>query len=143
MIVSRDERGQMSLMIIGFVVLLGLLLVVVVNASGAYVQHRRLVSAADGAAAAAASGIDRREIYQRGLEAETAPLSSERARQVVREYLRDTGTRFDALSVDVTQRRVRVRLTATFHARLAPPGWPENSSVVAEATAHLRLAEAS
>src|SRR5699024_7280306 len=44
----RDcERGQVTVMIIGFVVLLGLLVVVVVNASSAYLAHRSLVSAAD------------------------------------------------------------------------------------------------
>lgn len=135
----RDgERGQVTVMIIGFVVLLGLLLVVVVNASSAYLAHRSLVSAADGAATAAVSGLDRAAIYRGGLDAsDSAPLSIADARSTVREYLRTVDVDVDDVAVQIVHRRVRVRLATVVRAQFAPPGWPGASRVVAESTARL------
>lgn len=138
----RDgELGQVTVMIIGFVVLLGLLLVVVVNASSAYLAHRSLVSAADGAATAAVSGLDRAAIYRGGLDAsDSAPLSIADARSAVREYLRTVDVDVDDVAVQIVHRRVRVRLATVVRAQFAPPGWPGASRVVAESTARLDVA---
>lgn len=142
MTACRDERGQMSLMIIGFFLLLVLLLVVVVNASGAYVAHRRVVSAADGAASAAADGIDRQAAYENGLESgKSAPLSSARARKAASRYLKASGAHVKTVTVRVSKDRVRVRLTATFRSSLSPPGWPRTSRVSADASAELRVGD--
>lgn len=135
------ERGQVSVLIIGFAVILGLLLVVVANASGAYLAHRSLVSAADGAASAAVSGLDREAVYRSGLgDADSAPLSIARARAAAREYLSTVDMDVDEVAVQIAQRRVRVRLATTFRPRFAPPGWPGASRVAAESTARLDLA---
>lgn len=135
----KTDHGQMSVMIIGFVMLVGLLLVVVVNASGAYVAHRRLASAADGAASAAAGGVDRRALYQDGLTSDRAPLSSAHARRAATRYLRASGLAVEAVSVRVRNRTVRVRLERTYHDVFSPPGWPSRSRIVAESSAELQL----
>ncbi len=44
------ERGTVTVMTIGFLVLLGLLTVVVVNSSAAFLERQRLNNLADGAA---------------------------------------------------------------------------------------------
>ncbi len=54
---KRDERGQTSLLIMGFFVILSLLVGVVVDASAAYLRRQWFISLADGAALAAADGV--------------------------------------------------------------------------------------
>jgi uncharacterized membrane protein len=45
-----DERGQVSVLIIGFALLIAMLVAVVIDATAAYIQRQGLDSLADGAA---------------------------------------------------------------------------------------------
>src|SRR5688572_2766781 len=59
-----SERGSITVMSIGFLLLLGTLTVVVVNASAAFLQRQELNNLADGAALAAADGLDAAAFYE-------------------------------------------------------------------------------
>ena len=50
----KAEEGQMTVLIVGFVLLALLLAAVVMAASAIYLEHKKLLSLADGAALAAA-----------------------------------------------------------------------------------------
>ena len=50
----RDQRGQMSVMIVGFALVIMLAIAAVTDASAAYLQHSGLDTVADGAALAGA-----------------------------------------------------------------------------------------
>jgi uncharacterized membrane protein len=80
--VNREE-GTVTVMTIGFLVLVGLLTVVVVNASAAFLERQRLNNLADGAALAAADGLDEAVFYaDREVE-----LDAAEARRLVGDYL--------------------------------------------------------
>ncbi|MCT9870178.1 pilus assembly protein TadG-related protein [Paenarthrobacter aurescens] len=55
--VNPREDGQMSVLIVGFVVLALLLATVVMGASAIYLEHKKLLSLADGAALTAADSF--------------------------------------------------------------------------------------
>ncbi len=55
---TGDDRGQVSVLIVGLVVIAMGLVVVVTNVSRVFLWDRSLAAAADGAAAAAASALD-------------------------------------------------------------------------------------
>ena len=63
----RAERGQTSVLIMGFFLVAVLLTVVVVDASAAFLRRQRLDAVADGAALAAADGVQGEQVYEGGL----------------------------------------------------------------------------
>ena len=69
---ARDERGSITVMSIGFLLLLGTLTVVVVNASAAFLQRQELNNLADGAALARGMGL----LPPQGSAAEKAMFSA-------------------------------------------------------------------
>src|SRR5215210_8437416 len=95
-VTRRDERGQASVIIIGFGLVVLLLIVVVIDAGAAYLERQSLDSLADGAALygadAAAEGSD---VYRGGLGHGDLALSADVARAAVRDYLRAGGA-YDA-----------------------------------------------
>ncbi|MEH3034414.1 MAG: Tad domain-containing protein [Aeromicrobium erythreum] len=126
------ERGSVSTMTIGFVILIGLLSVVVVNASDAYLERQDLANLADGAALSAADGLDESDFYAgRGLD-----LDARRVRAIVADYVRDDATRVVEARVD--DDTVTVRLERRLDLAFVPPGWTSGTTIVAEATAQLR-----
>ena len=90
----RDERGQTTLLIIGFAIVAIMMVAVVVDASAAYLRRTGLDSLADAAALSAADGVQGRQVYEGGLgkRAEIDPVV---ARRYVAQYLRDTGAAVD------------------------------------------------
>jgi Putative Flp pilus-assembly TadE/G-like len=100
------ERGQASILIIGFAVILMMATGVVVDASAAYLQRQSLAALADGAALAGADQVAGRPVYVDGVEQEV-PIDPAIARTVVAAYLRDIGAYDDhpGLSFAVTTRR--------------------------------------
>lgn len=130
----RDERGQITVMTVGFLVVLGLLVVVVVNASGAYLERQRLASVADGAALAAADGLRVEAFYETG----AVELDHAAARRMAAEYVAATGARVGVLDVSFDGDIVTVRLERAISFAIAPPGWSAGTTVVAEASAELR-----
>ncbi len=128
----RDERGQTTLLIIGFAVVAVMLVTVVVDASAAYLRRTGLDSLADGAALAAADGIQGRQVYEGGL-GKRADIDPVVARGFVEDYLRSTGAarRYPGLDyrVDASTDRVVVHVAAPLDLPLAPPGWDRRSTV--------------
>lgn len=128
----RPESGQITVMTVGFFVVLGLLVVVVVNASAAFLERQELNNLADGAALAAADGLDRERFYVDG-RVELAPQQS---RELVAGYL--AGEPLSVLSVVADTGQVTVRLERTIGLAITPPGWTRRTTIVAEATSQLR-----
>lgn len=122
---ERDESGQMSLMIIGFMLVVMLAVAAVTDASAAYLQHSGLATVADGAALAGADALDQQVIYRRGLR-ETPALDRGVAEERIRAYLRDTGAyqRFPGLSLRtrVVDNEIIVEVSALLDLPLNVPG---------------------
>jgi len=80
------ERGQVSVLIVGFAIILVLAVGVVVDSSSAYLQRQSLDNLADGAALAAADEVRGDPLYTGGLD-ERVPIDPEIAAQAVRAHL--------------------------------------------------------
>lgn len=135
----RRDDGQITVMTIGFLVVIGLLAVVVVNASSAFLQRQQLNALADGAALAATDGLSREAFYTEGVE---AGLELDRAavRRLVDAYLGASGESPRSVHVSVDDDVVTVRLERVLDLAISPSGWRSSTVVVAEATSQLRLA---
>lgn len=139
----RDERGQTSVMIIGFAVVVLLLVVVVVDAGAAYLKRQSLDSLADGAALYGAdAAAEGRDVYSGGLGHDDLDLSADVARAAVRDYLRSAGA-YDAhpglrVSVAVSGDRLVVEIVAPVDLPLDLPGGPERPTVSATGSAVVR-----
>lgn len=128
---AARERGSVTVMTIGFLVVIGLLLAVVVNASSAYLQRQELANLTDGAALAAADGLDEAAFYaDRRIELDPAE-----SRDLVAGYL--AGRDVAGVDVAVEGDVVSVRLERVVDLPFTPPGWPERTRVSAEASSQL------
>jgi hypothetical protein len=121
----RDESGQLSVMIIGFALVVVLAIAAITDASAAYLQHSGLDTVADGAALAGAEALNEELVYQQGL-GQTPDLDPDLARERVRDYLRQTGAyeRFPGLSWDpeISDNQVVVQVSAPLDLPLNVPG---------------------
>lgn len=137
---GRNERGQMSLMIVGFVLVVSLAIAAVTDASAAYLQHSGLATVADGAALAGADALDEDLVYQQGL-GETPALDRGLAEDRIRAYLRDTAAyaRFPGLSwvSRVSGNEVVVEVSAPLDLPLHVPGAPVTSRITSTGSAVL------
>ncbi len=110
------ERGQVSVLIVGFAIVLLLAVGVVVDASAAYLQRQGLDTLADGAALAGADEVRGTAVYEGGLGNDRVPLDAAAARAAVHDYFARIGAYDDypGLSFDVAirDRSVVVRVTA-------------------------------
>lgn len=127
-----DERGSVTVMTIGFLVVIALLLAVVVNATAAYLQRQEVANLADGAALAAADGLDEAAFYAN----QRVELDAASARALVGDYL--AGEEVSSVRVGVVDGTVTVRLERVVALPLTPPGWPDRTRVSAEASSQLR-----
>lgn len=111
----RDERGQVTVLIVGFAVVLLMAIGLVVDSSAAYLSRQSLATLADGAALAGADQLQGDTAYDDGL-GEHTPIDAETARRSVEEHLRAVGAYDDhpglRARVEVTHDRVVVRLVA-------------------------------
>ena len=126
------ERGTVTVMTIGFLLLLGLLTVVVVDSSSAFLERQRLNNLADGAALTAADGLDEAGFYTD----HRVVLDPEEARRLVSDYL--AGEEVRSVDVATDGDTVTVQLERDLELVLAPPGWMSSTIIVADATAQLR-----
>jgi uncharacterized membrane protein len=130
----RDERGQISVLVVGFTAVVLLMIVVVTDISKVFLARRELDATADGAVLAAANGL---AVY-RQLKT-NAEIDPEEARRLTAEYLDsvDAGNRFDGLdwTTEVTGTTVTVRLTSTVDLPFEPPGWQGKADIGADAAA--------
>lgn len=141
---TRDEAGQVSLLIIGFCALLLVAVAVVVNVSAAHLQRQGLDAVADGAALQAADraagGLYVDGLSATGEGAARLSVDGDQARAAVGEYLRDTGAlrRYPGLTHTVTVQpdgAVTVQLSAPLELPLRVPGAPTRVQVDSSARA--------
>jgi len=136
----RAERGQTSVLIVGFFVVAVLLVVVVVDASAAYLHRQRLDSLADGAALAATEGIQTDRLYLEGV-GERLSLDPVAARTQAAAYLRGVGAFRDhpglSFRVVTSADAVEVQVSAPLDLPLAPPGWAEQTRVTGSAASYV------
>ena len=137
----RNDRGTVTLLIIGLAVILLMMAAVVTDASAAYLQRQGLDAIADGAALTGAdAGASGDEAYGDGLDGDLH-LDADIARAAVLGYLHRTGAynRYPGLtvqvSVDSTLQRVIVAVHAPIHLPLHVPGSPEHASIGATGAA--------
>lgn len=135
----RDERGQMTVLIIGFTAIVLMLIVVVTDISKVFLVRRSLDATADGAVLAAANGLA--AIYaQADLgTGENARIDPEEAQRLTAEYLDsvDASNRFTGLdwSASVDGTTVTVELSSAVDLPFEPPGWEGSAEVGSSAAA--------
>jgi hypothetical protein len=139
---DRDERGQATLLIVGFAVVLAMAIAVVVDASAAYLQRQSLDTVADGAALRGADlGATGREVYTEGVPADRLRLTGAAVRAAVHDYLARTGAYGEypglsfAVGFDARTRSVTVHLRAPVDLPLTVPGSPSRTVVGATGSA--------
>lgn len=137
---SRSERGQTSLLLVGFAVVALLMIGVAVDASAAYLRRQGLDALADGAALSAADGVQGRQVYEAGL-GERARIDPAVAQALVADYLAVTGAAQEypglRYSVDATADRIVVRVSAPLELPLTPPGWADRPVISATAASYV------
>ena len=123
---GTGERGQTTLLILGFFLIAVMLVGVVVDASAAYLQRQALNALADGAALSAADGVQGAQVYTSGLGA-TAQIDPTAARAYVATYLAQTRAheRYPGLVYRVLPAgdSVTVQVSAPLDLPIPPPGW--------------------
>lgn len=137
----RSESGQLTPLIIGFVVIAVLAVAVMVNASTVFLHRRSLAAWADGAALTAAQSVSERAIYQ-GDVGDNLPLAAETARTAVAQYAARHGlaNRFDefalvTVEVDPATDAVTVAFASRVPFALADESFGAGVPIRAEATA--------
>lgn len=131
---SSYEAGQLTVLTVGFLVILGLLVVVVINTSAVFLQRQELASLADRVTLHAADGLDTESIYRDGLGTDIR-LDASEASALTNGLVDASAT----MSLSIAQDTVTVSLERTIPLAIAPPGWPKSTVVVAESTGQLRL----
>lgn len=138
----KSERGQATVLIVGFAVVLAMAIAMVIDASAAYLQRQGLSSLADGAALYGADfGATGEETYSGGLPTERLRLTDAEVSASVRDYLRDVGAyrKYPGLTyvvdVDRTASSVTVNLHAPLELPLSFPGSPDHPSIGAVGSA--------
>jgi len=139
-VTARNERGQASVIIVGFAVVLMMTIAVVVDASAAFLHRQRLDNLADGAALSGAdAGAEGGEVYTGGLGQHRLELTRSQARAGVAAYLASVGANRDypglQYAVDVRDDQIVVRLTAPLDLPLTFPGTPQRATISATSTA--------
>jgi len=135
----RRDEGQITVMTIGFLVVIGLLAVLVINASAAFLQRQQLNALADSAALAATDGLNREAFYTEGIDAGVV-LDPRVVDRLVAAHLSQSGQPVSSVRVAVDDETVTVRLERRLDLAIAPPGWQPSTVVVATSTSQLRLA---
>ena len=142
---AGTENGQMTVLIIGFVMLALLVSTVVMAASSLYIEHKKLLSLADGASMAAAGSYTLGQVETAG-GVPSAVLSGDRIRNVAGDYLTRNGAfgRFDGLAVSPATgspdgSTAVVVLSAVVHPPVVNFLVPDGIRIEAASTARSRL----
>jgi hypothetical protein len=141
--VRRDERGQASVLIIGFALVVLSLIVIVVDASVAFLERQSLDNLADGAALYGADrAAEGRDVYTHGVGDDDLELTAARARAGAIEYLRQVGAYGDhpglSAAVHIEGDSVVVHLSSSVDLPFSIPGSPEAAGVGATGSAVVR-----
>ena len=137
-----DQRGQTTVMIVGFAFVLAVAVAAVVDASAAYLQRQGLDTVADGAALRGADlGATGREVYTGGVPRGRLDLTADAVRSAVHDYLAVSGAyaKYPGLTFDVGVDRATATVTVRLHAPLdlplTVPGSPGTASIGATGSA--------
>lgn len=137
----RTEQGQLTLLMLGFTIVVLLLLAVVTDVSKAFLVRRDLAQLADGAALAGTRGIASSVVVGSDPDASWIELDPARAEREIGAYLAavDNGG-YETLSwtVAVNGDTVAVRLQATVALPLTVPGTSGTVAVTADGASQLR-----
>lgn len=135
-----SERGQTTILIVGFAVVLMMMVAVVVDASAAFLRRQQLNALADASALAAADGVQGEQVYLDGL-GDRAAIDPQAAERFVAEYLtsvqaaaRYPGFRY---TVSAESGTVVVTVSAPLDLPLTPPGWQEGVRVTGTASSYV------
>src|SRR4029079_2426645 len=107
----RDERGQATVLIVGFAVVLAMVVARVVASTAAYLQRQGLDTLADGAALRGADlGATGSDVYEGGVPQDTLALPPAQARRAVGASLQQSGAyaRYPGLTYSVRIEQDRV-----------------------------------
>lgn len=122
---SRDDDGQVLLLILVYCLIAVVLVTVVVSASAVHLDRKRLLAMADAAALDAADAVDLDAFYRHGAAPSTGvPLTDSSVRRSVEEYVRLAGgpESFPAFTLgDSTGTTDGRTATVTLTARSRPP----------------------
>lgn len=136
------DDGSVSVLIVGFAIVIALMVVVVTNASSAYLRRQGLDSLADGAALAAGDGLQSEAVYLNGV-GDRAALDPVLARVYVAEYLSAVGAgrRYPGLSyrVSATADAVTVQVSAPLDLPFHPPGWERRPVISGTAASYVAV----
>jgi Flp pilus assembly protein TadG len=118
---ARDERGQITAMLVIFSVCLLLAIVAVTDLSASYLRRQAVTSLADGAALAASNGAAA-GIYGRSSD-DFVVIGQPAAAAAVDSYLRDTGAyaKYPGLQVEVAAQGHTVTVYLSMPYRLPVP----------------------
>lgn len=140
----RVERGQTSVVIVGFFLVALLMVVVVVDASAAYLRRQQLDAVADGAALAAADALAGEQVYVGGL-GERAAIDRGAAREHVADYLARVAAfrTYPGLTyrVRTSADSVRVQVSTPLELPFTPPGWLGGTTVSGRAAAYVHVSD--
>lgn len=139
---AHDERGQATVLIVGFMLVLAMAVAMVVNVSAAYLQRQGLDTVADGAALRGADlGATGEEVYGGGVPQGRLDLTADAVRASVRDYLAASGAyaKYPGLSfsvdVDRAASTVTVHVSAPLDLPLTVPGSPGTATIGATGSA--------
>lgn len=143
--IPRDRRddGQVTIVVIGFAMIVLLLFAVVVSGSRVFLGQRDLAAAADSAAASAAQAVSEPAVYGGDTGAEL-PIDPAAAQARVAEYVALAGLAghfddFSVVAVSVTGATVSVTFTARApmpYGGMLSDEWEDGYPITATATAH-------
>lgn len=139
---ARGERGQATVMIVGFAFVLAMTVALVVDVSAAYLQRQGLDTVADGAALRGADlGATGREVYTGGVPRDRLELTEPAVRAAVHDHLAETGAyaAYPGLTFDVDldpeSSSVTVHVQAPLDLPLTVPGSPGTATIGASGSA--------
>ena len=138
----QDQRGQTTLLIVGFMLVLAMGVAAVVDVSAAYLQRQGLDTVADGAALRGADlGATGEDVYRGGVPEGRLDITADAVRASVRDYLAASGAyaKYPGLSftvaVDRAASTVSVHVSAPLELPLHVPGSPQVAMVGATGSA--------
>ncbi|MFJ5955001.1 pilus assembly protein TadG-related protein [Paenarthrobacter sp. NPDC092416] len=142
-----QEQGQVTVLIVGYVVLALLLAATVMAVSAVYLEHKKLLSLADGAVAAAVDSYSVGSIDD-GAAMPSPTLIDGRVRSVAEEYLLDCGAfgahdrlTVSALTGSPDSGTAVVVLSAVAHPPVISFLLPDGVALEARSTARSRLTQ--
>ncbi len=138
---SRDERGQVTVLLVMFAVCLVLVITAVTDMSASYLRRQAAMSLVDGAALAAANGAAAAGVYDSNDK--FVVIGQAAAQTAVASYLREIGaySRYPGLQVEVmtSGHTVTVALAMPYRLPVPVPGVAATTTVHATGSSEMPI----